>query len=94
MHLKFLHHGTGDPRKAVSYLLSDKDYNGVVRPEVRVLRGNPFQLESLVASLRTVHRYTSAVIAWAPGDQPTTSEVNEVLDDFERLAFAGLEPDQ
>ena len=94
MHLKFLHHGTGDPRKAVSYLLSDKDYNGVVRPEVRVLRGNPFQLESLVASLRTVHRYTSAVIAWAPGDQPTTSEVHEVLDDFERLAFAGLEPDQ
>lgn len=94
MHLKFLHHGTGDPHKAVSYLLSDKDHNGVERPEVRVLRGNPLLLASLVASLRTVHRYSSAVIAWAPGDQPTPGEVDQVLDDFERLAFSGLQPDQ
>lgn len=94
MHIRFLHHGTGDPHKAVRYLLSAKDHNGHIRPEVKVLRGNPSQLASLAASLSTVHRYTSAVIAWAPEDQPTPIEVDAVLDDFERLAFAGMEPDQ
>lgn len=94
MHIKFLHHGTGDPHGAATYLLSECDHRGVLRPEVKVLRGNPTLLASLASSLRTVHRYTSAVIAWSPEDQPTPGEVNEVLDDFERLAFAGLEPDQ
>ena len=94
MHIKFLHHGTGDPNKAVTYLLSDRDHNGVQRPEVKVLRGNPELLASLVSSLRTVHRYTSSIVAWAAEDQPSPKEVSDVLDDFERLAFAGLDPDQ
>lgn len=94
MIIKFLRHGTGNPHKAATYLLSMKDHNGRIRPEVKVLRGNPSQVAALAASLRTVHRYTSAVIAWAPEDQPTPSEVNEVIADFERLAFAGLGLDQ
>lgn len=94
MIIKFLRYGTGDPQKAANYLLSMTDHNGRIRPEVRVLRGNPLHVATVAASLSNVHRYTSAVIAWAPEDQPTTSEVNEVIADFERLAFAGLGLDQ
>ncbi|WP_223934121.1 hypothetical protein, partial [Aeromonas caviae] len=34
-------------------------------------------------------RYTSAVISWATEEAPTEDEINAVLDDFEKLAFAG-----
>jgi hypothetical protein len=94
MLIKFLRHGTGDPHKAVKYLLADVDHNATKRPEVTVLRGNPQIFASVAASLSTVHRYTSVVIAWAPGDDPTAQEISDVCDGFEHLAFAGLEPEQ
>lgn len=94
MHIKFLRHGTGDPYRAVRYLLADKDHNGLVRPRVKVLRGQPEIVAALVASSAHVHRYTSCVIAWAPEDRASDEEVDAVLDDFESLAFAGLESDQ
>jgi len=40
------------------------------------------------------HRYTSGVIAWHKDDAPTDEQIAQVLDDFERVAFAGLEPNQ
>ncbi len=94
MHIKFLRHGTGDPYRAVRYLLADKDHNGLVRPRVKVLRGQPEIVAALVASSAHVHRYTSCVIAWAPEDRASDEEVDAVLDEFEALAFAGLDPDQ
>ena len=94
MHIKFLHHGTGNPQKAVVYLLALHDHNGVPRPEVRVSRGNPKLVADLAETLSFVHRYTSGVISWHLDDDPSQDEVQEVLDDFERVAFAGMEPDQ
>lgn len=94
MHLKFFRHGTGDPHRAVKYLLGDRDHNGQVRPTVKVLRGQPEIVAAVAASLATVHRYTSGMIAWAAEDNPSDAEINDVLDDFERLAFAGLDGDQ
>lgn len=94
MLIKFLSHGTGDPHKAVQYLMNTHDHNGILRPEVRVLRGNPNIVADLAASLSSIHRYTSGVIAWAPGDAPTSENINAVLNDFEQAAFAGLDPDQ
>ena len=94
MHIKFLPHGTGNPQKAVVYLLALHDHNGVPRPEVRVLRGNPKLVADLAETLSFVHRYTSGVISWHLDDDPSQDEVQEVLDDFERVAFAGMEPDQ
>lgn len=94
MHAKFLRHGTGSGMKAVIYLLGRLDHNGVERAEVRVLRGDPHQVGALVDSLNFVQRYTSGVIAWSAEDCPTEAEIEAVLDDFERLAFAGLNPDQ
>ena len=94
MHIKFLAHGTGNPQKALVYLLAKHDHNGVPRPEVRVLRGNPKLVADLAESLSFVQRYTSGVISWHAEDDPSEEEVQAVLDDFERVAFAGMEPDQ
>lgn len=94
MHIKFLPHGTGNPQRAVVYLLASHDHNGVLRPEVRVLRGNPKLVADLAETLSFVHRYTSGTISWHANDDPSQEEIQAVLDDFERVAFAGMEPDQ
>ena len=94
MHIKFMAHGTGSGAGAARYLTGEKDHTGKVRAEVAVLRGNPELVGQVADSLEFQHRYTSGVIAWAPEDAPTLEEINEVLDDYERAAFAGLEPDR
>jgi hypothetical protein len=94
MHIKFLGHGTGDPNEAAAYLIGTHDHNGFERAEVRVLRGDPTMVALLADSLSTVHRYTSGMIAWHVDDAPTDEEIEGVLNDYERVAFAGLEPDQ
>lgn len=94
MHSKFTKHGKGSGRRAVDYLLAECDHKGEVRAEVSVLRGNPEMFVAVADSLSFSRRYTSGVIAWAPEDAPTDQQISAVLDDWERMAFAGLEPDQ
>lgn len=94
MHIKFLPHGTGNPVSAADYLLGTHDHNGIERAKVQVLRGDPRMVAQLAASMKTVHRYTSGVIAWHPDDEPTETEIDAFLLDFERTAFAGLKPEQ
>ena len=94
MHIKFLPHGTGSGKDAADYLTGAKDHKGELRADVQVLRGNPEQVGQLIDSLETVQRYSSGVIAFHVDDDPTSAEVDKVLNDFEALAFAGLEPDQ
>ena len=53
----------------------------------------PTQVAAVADSLGTVHRYSSAVIAFHPDDRPTPAQVAGVLADFEALAFAGLPSD-
>ena len=45
-------------------------------------------------SLRFSHRYTSGVIAWAPEDAPSETEIQSFLGDFERISFAGMNPER
>jgi hypothetical protein len=94
MLIKFLNVGTGDPKKAASYVLGEKDHTGKIRAGVEILRGDPEIFNSLSQSVRFQYCYTSAVIAWAPEDQVTDAQINEVLNVFEAHAFAGLEQDQ
>lgn len=91
---KFFRHGTGSGARAINYLLQSNDHKGGVRAGIRVMRGDPERVAKLVDSLDFVHRYTSGVIAFHPDDEPTEDQVTEVLAEFERLAFAGLERDQ
>ena len=93
--MMFKFHKTGASAAATAdYLEDEKDHKGRERAGVEVLRGDPQLVGQVADSLTFQYRYTSAVIAWAPEDKPTGEEINDVLDDFEHLAWAGLEPDR
>ena len=94
MHLKFLPHGKGSAGAAVDYLVGERDAEGQEREGVEVLRGNPDMVAAVADSLEFERKYTSVVIAWAPEDRPTGEQIEAVLDEFERTAWAGLEPDR
>ena len=94
MRISFLNHSTGSGEKAITYILAKKDHKGVIRARVEVLRGNPAEVARLIDSLSTVHRYTSGLTGWHLDDRPTPEEIDAYLDEFERVAFAGLNPAQ
>ena len=94
MHVKCLPHGRGSARVAVDYLVGERDAEGHRREGVEVLRGNPDMVAAVADSLEFERKYTSVVIAWAPDDRPTDAQIEAVLDEFERTAWAGLEPDR
>ena len=94
MYIKFLAHGKGDPAKAASYLIDEVDHLNRPRADVQVLRGDPQTFTAIAQSIQNEWIYTSGVIAWSKLDNPSDAEINEVLDAFEKHAFAGLEPHQ
>ena len=89
MLVKFLSHGKGSARAAVEYLVGERDAAGQEREGVEVVRGNPDMVAAVADSLDFERRYTSAVIAWAPEDRPTGEQIEAVLDEFEKSAWAG-----
>ena len=94
MYFKFLENGVGDPARAASYLIDDKDYLNRPRAGVQVLRGDPSTFTALAQSSPHKYKYTSVVIAWAEEDKLSDQDISEVLDAFEQHAFVGLEPHQ
>ena len=94
MHIKFINRGTGSAKSVEEYLLQEHDHKGEVRSDIQVLRGNPSQVTAVADSLEFKHKYRSAVIAWHKDDNPTDEQIAQVLDDFEKVAFAGLDPSQ
>ncbi|WP_296431746.1 relaxase/mobilization nuclease domain-containing protein [Yoonia sp.] len=63
-------------------------------PLPEVLRGNPDRTEALIDASRHKWTYRAGVISFAATDAPSEEQQAEVMDDFERLAFAGLDPTQ
>ena len=94
MLISFAAGGTGSARASADYLVGERDSAGRVRPGIEVLRGNPDHVAAVADSLGFERKYTSGVIAWAPEDRPTDAQIGAVLDEFERTAWAGLEPDR
>jgi hypothetical protein len=94
MHIKFIPRGKGSAKSALIYVFQEHDNKGVIRQEIKLLRGNPEFVTAVADSLDFKHRYSSAVIAWHKDDQPTPQQIQEVLNEFENIAFAGLEGDQ
>jgi hypothetical protein len=94
MYIKFLKHGKGDPAKAASYLIDEVDHLNRPRPDVQVLRGDPQTFTAIAESIQNEWKYTSGVIAWSKDDAPTNDEIDQVLEAFEKHAFAGLKPNQ
>jgi hypothetical protein len=48
----------------------------------------------MIDSLPFKHRYTSGVLSFAPGEIIPPAIEQSIMDGFERVAFAGLQPDQ
>lgn len=94
MNLKYLKYGEGEAKKAAIYLMQEKDHKGVVRAGIEVLRGDPFATAEVADSLGFKYRYSSAVIGFHKGDDPTDEQINEVIDWFEKVAFSGMDPEQ
>ena len=63
-------------------------------PLPEVLCGNPERTEALIDASRHQWTYRAGVISFADTDDPTEDQQAEVMDGFERLAFAGLDPEQ
>nr|WP_255599368.1 relaxase/mobilization nuclease domain-containing protein [Hasllibacter sp. MH4015] len=63
-------------------------------PVPEVLRGNPDRTEVLIDASRNQWTYRAGVISFADSDDPTEDQQAEVIDQFERLAYAGLDPEQ
>jgi hypothetical protein len=59
-----------------------------------VLRGDAEQTRQLIDSLEFKHKYTSGVLSFAPEEKITQEMEQAIIDRFESVAFAGLEPDQ
>ena len=92
--VKFLDRGTGSARAAADYLTADLDAKGKEREQVQVLRGDPHQVADVADSLEFENKYTAGLFAWAPEDQPNDWQIDRVLEEFEKTAWAGLEPDR
>ena len=63
-------------------------------PLPEVLRGDPSRTEALIDASRHQWTYRAGVISFATVDAPSEAQQAEVMDAFEKLAFAGLEGEQ
>ena len=86
MLMKVFPHGTGEGDKPSRYLVRP-DYPGRDTAPPHVLRGDPAMTRALIDSIERRWKFTSGVLSWHP-------EEEEVMNAFERVAFAGLEADQ
>jgi len=89
-----LEHGKGAAAYASAYVLDQFDHQGNVRAGVHVLRGDATTFNAVCHASPHVWKYTSGVIAWSKVDDPTDEQILEVLNDFEKHAFAGLDQSQ
>lgn len=83
--------------KLRSKILRDDNGKPVMKtrnPPPEILAGDPRQTKTLIDSLDFRWKYTSGVIAFAPDDTPSDEDIREIMEDFENLAFAGLEKDR
>lgn len=94
MLVKFFNRGTGSGLGAVNYLTRKDDpiTKKLREPAPEVLRfGNPSLTADLIDSLKFQHKYRSGVLSFAPFDAPSEKEQQKLIDDFEAIAFPGIE---
>lgn len=91
--MKVFPHGQGNGSAPTRYLIR-RDYPGRDAHPPEVLRGDVERTRALIDSLDTTWRFTAGVLSWHPDDIVTPEQEQRVMDDFEAVAFAGLEEDQ
>ena len=90
--MKVFSHGTGDGDRPVRYLIHEDVPSRKEHPP-EVLRGDPKLTAALINSIERRWKFTSGVLAWHPDDDVNEAQERDVMDAFERVAFAGLEAD-
>ena len=93
MMMKVFPHGTSRGDKPVNYLIRE-DVPGRSEHPPEVLCGSPNLTKALINDIDRKWKFTSGVLAWHPDDKVSREQECEVMEAFERVAFAGLEPDQ
>ncbi|MDL2286649.1 relaxase/mobilization nuclease domain-containing protein [Desulfococcaceae bacterium OttesenSCG-928-F15] len=91
--MKVFPHGQGGGDGPTHYLVRP-DYPGRDEQPPEVLRGDVETTRDLIDSLDTKWKFTAGVLSWHPDDAVTPEQERRVMDDFEEMAFAGLESDQ
>ena len=95
MIIKLFRRGTGRGSGPIDYLLGETDAEGEFRPHSpEVLSGDPDMTRQVIDSLEFRHKYTSGVLSFATEDRPTPGQQEQVIREFEDLAFAGLSRDR
>ena len=85
---------SGSATRALEYFINPNRQGRENKPPV-IVKGEPSETEELANSLTFEHKYTSGVLSFAPEDGNISPDIeNDIIQRFESLAFAGLEPDQ
>ena len=79
--------------KPTRYLVR-MDYMNRDKCPPEVLRGDVDVTRDLIDSLDFKWKFTAGALSWHPDDKVTPEQEQRVMDDFEKIAFAGLAPDQ
>ncbi len=93
MIVKFFNSGQGRGEEATEYLLNISYHNRQDNAPT-LLRGDPQLTTDLINSLDFSWKYSSGVLSWHHDDKVTPENEQEIMNDFERIAFAGMEADQ
>lgn len=93
MYIKVFPHGQGNGSGPVDYLLR-MDYPGRSDAPPTLLRGDADITRDIIDAQNRKWKFSAGVCSWGPEDTVTPQQEQQLMDDFERLAFAGLEPDQ
>ena len=93
MLIKFTGGGRGGGGQVADYLTSpDREGRGHAPPEV--VRGDMARTRELIDSIDRQWTYTHGVLSFALEDAPTEAQQQEAMNEFEALAFAGLDRGQ
>ena len=93
MLLKFFTRGSGSGSRAINYLTRGDDpiTKQLRQPAPEILRSGFAKMTGkVIDELKFKQKYTSGVLSFAPEDAPTEEEQQELIDDFEAIAFAGI----
>lgn len=93
MLIKFTTGGRGGGGEVAAYLTSP-DRAGRDHAPPEVVRGDMNRTRDLIDSIDRQWSYTHGVLSFALEDAPTEDQQREAMDAFERLAFAGMDPEQ
>jgi Relaxase/Mobilisation nuclease domain len=99
MILSFSKHSTGPGKAPVRYVCGAEKTDATTQKKIKrasapeIMRGDALVTEKLIDSIDFKHKYTSLVISFTQ-EEFSKELAQQVLDEFEKAAFAGLDSSQ